>query len=201
MKKKVNIMIIGDGAVGKTSLLSFFDTRKFNKNHIRTVGLDHVKCNHATADGQCELEVKLWDTAGQERFRTMTYQFYKNADAIIIAFDLTSQATFSSTTNWLQSIFKHKSEDIPKVLCGNKVDLLDVSVQDQVCDQDAQKMADEHNMKYFKTSAFTGEQVKEMIETTIELVYEHKIKPILEQERKTGKVDNSVTLDAKTVAA
>jgi len=56
----------------------------------------------------------------------MTYQFYKNADAIIIAFDLTSQATFSSVTNWLQSIFKHKSEDIPKVLCGNKSDLVEV---------------------------------------------------------------------------
>ena len=134
MKKKVNIMIIGDGAVGKTSLLSFFDTRKFNKNHIRTVGLDHVKCNHKTKDGQADLDVKLWDTAGQERFKTMTYQFYKNADAIIIAFDLTSQDTFLSVTNWLQSIFKHKSEDIPKVLVGNKVDLLDVQVTGQVCD-------------------------------------------------------------------
>jgi GTPase SAR1 family protein len=57
-------MFIGDGAVGKTSLISQFDTRKFNKNHIRTVGLDSVKVNYTTLDGQCELEVKLWDTAG-----------------------------------------------------------------------------------------------------------------------------------------
>jgi GTPase SAR1 family protein len=57
-------MFIGDGAVGKTSLISQFDTRKFNKNHIRTVGLDSVKVNYKTLDGECELEVKLWDTAG-----------------------------------------------------------------------------------------------------------------------------------------
>lgn len=56
----------------------------------------------------------------------MTYSFYKNADAVIIAFDLTSQKSFDSVTTWLQSIFKHKSEDIPKVLCGNKLDLLAV---------------------------------------------------------------------------
>lgn len=181
-------MIIGDGAVGKTSLLNYFDTRKFNKNHIRTVGLDSVKTTHKTRDGQQELEVKLWDTAGQERFKHMTYQFYKNADAVIIAFDLTSQATFNSTTNWLQSIFKHKSEDIPKVLCGNKVDLLEVS-DDQVCDQDAQKISEENSMNYYKTSAFTGENVRKMIEDTIELVYEHKIKPQIELEKKSGKVE------------
>ncbi len=123
-KKKLNIMVIGDGAVGKTCLLQFLDTRKFNKNHIRTVGLDSIKYLYDTEDGECSLEVKLWDTAGQERFKTMTYQFYKNADAVIIVFDLTDIETFKNITNWLQSIFKHKSQDIPKVLCGNKQDLV-----------------------------------------------------------------------------
>lgn len=57
-------MIIGDGAVGKTSILNWYDTRKMNKNHIRTVGLDSVRTTHKTRDGKTELDVKLWDTAG-----------------------------------------------------------------------------------------------------------------------------------------
>ena len=70
----------------------------------------------------------------------MTYQFYKNADAIIIAFDLTNQGSFMNVTTWLQSIFKHKSEDIPKVLCGNKLDLHDVC-DDKVNDVEAERIS------------------------------------------------------------
>ena len=67
----MNIMMIGDGEVGKTSILKWFDKRKFNANHIRTVGLDFIKVNKII-DGN-EIEVKLWDTAGQERFKNMTF--------------------------------------------------------------------------------------------------------------------------------
>ena len=176
-------MFIGDGAVGKTSLISQFDTRKFNKNHIRTVGLDAVKVAYTQKDDNVELEVKLWDTAGQDRFKTMTYQFYKNADAVIIAFDLTVPETFAGVTNWLQSIFKHKSEEIPKVLCGNKSDLVAVA-DNAVNSEEAKKMAAEYKMKYFETSAFTGENVEAMIHSTIEEAYITKIKPIIEQEKK-----------------
>lgn len=62
--KKVNIMFIGDGAVGKTSLISQFDTRKFKKEHIRTVGMDSVKVSYTTEEDKYECEVKIWDTAG-----------------------------------------------------------------------------------------------------------------------------------------
>jgi Ras-related protein Rab-1A len=72
-KKKVSIIIIGDAAVGKTSILNWYDTRKFNKQHIRTVGLDSVRTEHKTRDGEAKLDVKLWDTAGQDRFKNMTY--------------------------------------------------------------------------------------------------------------------------------
>ena len=69
----MNVIIIGDGEVGKTSILNWYDNRKFNKNHIRTVGLDSVRKIYKTRDGAAELDVKLWDTAGQERFHNMTY--------------------------------------------------------------------------------------------------------------------------------
>ena len=70
---------------------------------------------------------KLWDTAGQERFRTLTYQFYKQADGIIVAFDLTNMASFSNVETWLKSIDKNCDELLPKVLVGNKVDNVDTN--------------------------------------------------------------------------
>lgn len=102
-----------------------------------------------------KLSCKLWDTAGQERFRTLTYSYYRNADGVILAFDLTSQESFNSCTTWLQSLYKHGAQHIPKMLVGNKVDLLEVS-DDRVNDIEAEKLANENNMTYTKTSAFTG---------------------------------------------
>ena len=68
----MNIMMIGDGAVGKTSILKWFDKRKFNQAHIKTAGLDQITYNHKI-DDTTEIQVKLWDTAGQEKFRNLTY--------------------------------------------------------------------------------------------------------------------------------
>ena len=62
--KRINIMFIGDGAVGKTSLISQFDTRKFKKEHIRSIGIDSIRVNYTTLEDKYECEVKLWDTAG-----------------------------------------------------------------------------------------------------------------------------------------
>jgi GTPase SAR1 family protein len=62
--KRINIMFIGDGAVGKTSLINQFDTRKFKKEHIRSIGIDSIRVNYTTQEDKYECEVKLWDTAG-----------------------------------------------------------------------------------------------------------------------------------------
>ena len=75
MKKKINIIVIGDGEVGKTSLLNNYSNKRFTNQHIKTVGVDFIKKN-LVLEGT-EVEVKLWDTAGQERFKTITYQFYR----------------------------------------------------------------------------------------------------------------------------
>ena len=128
------------------------------------------------------MEIKLWDTAGQERFKNLTYQFYKNADGIIIAFDLTNSESFQNTKQWLQSIYKHSQGSVVKTYCGNKSDLLEVT-QDYVQDEAANKIASEHQMQYFKTSAYKGENIEEMINYTIREVFEKKLKPKIEEEK------------------
>ncbi len=63
---KFNLIILGDGAVGKTSLLSMYKTGTMNMTHVKTIGIDHVTTNF-TVDGHT-FTVKIWDTAGQEKF-------------------------------------------------------------------------------------------------------------------------------------
>ena len=67
--------------------------------------------------------VKIWDTAGQERYRQLTNSFFRDADGVIVTFDLTSQDTFLSVSDWIQSVVKIKTASLPMVLVGNKVDL------------------------------------------------------------------------------
>ena len=73
---KMNIIIVGDGKVGKTSILKRFDKRQFQPAHIRTIGVDFIQAQYKSKD-DTEVAVKLWDTAGQDRFRNLTYQFYR----------------------------------------------------------------------------------------------------------------------------
>ena len=95
------------------------------------------------------MKVKIWDTAGQERFKTLTYSFYKKADGIIIAFDVTDYKTFENITNWVESIDQHANGEVPRVMVGNKIDLDDR----KVTAEQANTMAAKHNMKYYDVSA------------------------------------------------
>ena len=76
MSHRMAIIIVGDGKVGKTSILKRFDKRQFVSQHIRTTGVDFIQTSYKAEQGE-EVQVKIWDTAGQERFRHLTYSFYR----------------------------------------------------------------------------------------------------------------------------
>ena len=121
---KCNIIMIGDGAVGKTSLLKMYSEGVFNESHMATLGLDYIQKNYSSPDtstGQ-KMQVKIWDTAGQERFRTLTLSFYKQAQGVILCFDVTNANSFKNVRIWLESINTHADENIAKILVGNKID-------------------------------------------------------------------------------
>ena len=75
----MNLIILGDGSVGKTSMIKQYSEKKFTPSHMATLGLDYVSKNIMLEGYSKEMAVKIWDTAGQERFRTMTESFYKQA--------------------------------------------------------------------------------------------------------------------------
>ena len=70
------------------------------------------------------MSIKIWDTAGQERFRTLTTNFYRRADGIIVSFDVTDKKTFDAVSTWMKAISDHADASADVVLCGNKIDLV-----------------------------------------------------------------------------
>ena len=100
----MNIIILGDGAVGKTSLLKMYDEKEFPDAHMATLGLDFITKKWSNEGGKDPISVKIWDTAGQERFRTLTHSFYKQGNGIIVAFAVNDSGTFKSVSTWLASI-------------------------------------------------------------------------------------------------
>ena len=131
MLPKINLIVLGDACVGKTSLLRCLDKREFVPNHLKTIAVDYIQTEYHNEEDDRTVTVKIWDTAGQEKFRNITYQFYRQADGIIVCFDLTSEKTFKSINNWIQSIYKVKNPDTPIILVGNKVDLVGERVVSQ----------------------------------------------------------------------
>jgi Ras-related protein Rab-1A len=74
-----------------------------------------------------KVKVALWDTAGQERFRTLTRNFYRNSNGVILVFDVTDRHTFTGLKNWLAQIQDYAQPNISKVLVANKSDLVESS--------------------------------------------------------------------------
>ena len=121
---KVNLILLGDGSVGKTSMIKMYAEKKFQQSHMATLGLDFVNKTYKPQGSDKEMLVKIWDTAGQERFRTLTQSFYKQAQGIIITFDVTNDESFRNVHGWMESISKHGVANVAMILVGNKCDLV-----------------------------------------------------------------------------
>ena len=123
-------------------------------------GID-FKINTINLDGK-NVKVQIWDTAGQERFRTITQTYYRGAQGVILTFDTTNKESFENVRNWVRQVDVHAQPNVQKILLGNKCDLLE---QREVTKEQAEKVAEQYKMKYFETSAKTGQGIKDGFET------------------------------------
>ncbi len=154
-KVQKKILLLGDGAVGKTSLVHRFVEGVFNERYKATIGVDIFSKNITTPNG--EVELQLWDLSGQAHFSAVRSKFYNKADGALLVFDLTNKSTFANLDNWLPESKNGVGSEIPMFILGNKVDLSDlVAVQDG----DVESYASQHNWKWAKSSAKTGENVE-----------------------------------------
>ena len=167
---KCQLLIIGDSTVGKTSILSRFANGTFNSNYLATVGLDNFTKDETIDDKN--VHIKIWDTAGQERYKALTKGFFRNAEGIMIVYDVTNQESFENLKNWIQSIKENMGNDflerIPIVIIGNKID----SDEREVKTEDGQSFCKQQNYPYFETSAKTGENIDSTIRFLVKKVIE-----------------------------
>ena len=156
------VLLLGDSDVGKSSLILRYTDDTFNSKLINSIGVD-FKMKKKEIDGKI-VKVQIWDTAGHERFRSITYSYYRGANAIIIVFDLSDKKSFISITEWLKQIEKHANTNVFKFLVGNKSDLVEERKVDY---EEAKQYADEHELPYIETSAKEGVNITELFDSSI----------------------------------
>lgn len=150
------VLLCGDSGVGKTCLISQFTDQQIRKSHITTIGID-FKLKTLLIDGN-RVRLQIWDTAGQERFETLTAQYYRRAQGIMLVYDITHEQSFANVSKWLRNIEENAVEDVKLVLVGNKVDLED---QRQVTLRRGEKLARQHKVEFFETSAWKNISIAE----------------------------------------
>ncbi|MHA1642714.1 MAG: Rab family GTPase [Promethearchaeota archaeon] len=162
------ICVIGNGGVGKTSLIRKYTKGSFQKEYIKTLGAQFSKYDEKIEGGTVRLF--FWDIAGQEQFSFMRPTFYKGSKAAIIVFSHGpgEEKSFDAVPEWHDDIKKYCG-DIPIILFGNKIDLV---IKEKIDDETVQKLAEERNfLGYYKTSAKTGVGVYEAFQAIIKNLY------------------------------
>jgi len=187
--QKCQLLIIGDSTVGKTSILSRFANGIFNSNYLATVGLDSFTKDEIIDDKT--VRIKIWDTAGQERYKSLTKGFFRNAEGVMLVYDVTNSETYENLKFWLQSIKNNTSPDmgeIPIILIGNKIDCEDREVKVE----EAENFWKEQGYPYFETSAKTGENIDNTIKYLVKKVINIK-------EGKKDDENENIKIDKKDI--
>ncbi|SCV68770.1 BQ2448_891 [Microbotryum intermedium] len=119
---QVKLCLLGESAVGKSSVVLRFCSNSFEANKEPTIGA-------AFLTQRCRLEDKvikfeIWDTAGQERFRSLSPMYYRNAQAAVVVYDVTKAASLEQAKTWVKELQRQANPNIVIALAGNKVDLV-----------------------------------------------------------------------------
>lgn len=157
------VLVIGDVATGKTSVIKRYARNQFSDNYQTTVGVDFM-LRTEKVDGS-SITIQLWDIAGQDRFTGLHRIFYTHAVAAIIVFDLFNRSSFENTIKWKQDIdakvFLPSGAKIPVLLLGNKLDLEQEGKEPAVSDREIEAFAKENGFyHWFKCSAKSGANIK-----------------------------------------
>lgn len=154
------LLLIGDSGVGKSCLLLRFADDTYTESYISTIGVD-FKIRTIELDGKT-IKLQIWDTAGQERFRTITSSYYRGAHGIIVVYDVTDQESFTNVKQWLSEIDRYASENVNKLLVGNKCDLVSKKVVDR---NTAEEFANSLNISFIEASAKADTNVEQAFMT------------------------------------
>ncbi len=149
----LKVCVVGEGAVGKTSLIIRYTEGHFRESYLMTVGTSFAVKELDFGDTLVRLQ--LWDLAGQPHFSSVRPVFYRGAAGAILVFDVTRRETFDRIPTWYEEV-SQVTGALTSVLLANKVDLID---QRQVSTEEGMAYAQQQGWTYFETSAKDGRGV------------------------------------------
>ena len=177
---KHKIVLLGDIAVGKTSIFQRFIEKDMSKDHNPTIGCCYNFINIEEKDYTKRIE--LWDTAGQERFHSLAALYYKNAQAALVVYDVTSKNSLSQAQRWIDELNEKANPNILIILAGNKIDLYDDRV---ISEEQGKQFAEEYGLLFKEVSALKNTNIKELFN---EIVEKLPTKEMLDKINTTGDV-------------
>ncbi|KAH9091272.1 hypothetical protein LEN26_018804 [Aphanomyces euteiches] len=162
------ILVVGDSGVGKTCLLLRFADDIYGNHNVSTIGVD-FKIGTINLDGD-KIKLHVCDTAGQERFRGITNSYYRGAHGIMIVFDVTDMDSFTNVKQWLDEIDIHATDNVVKLLVGNKSDL---TAKREVSTDAAADFAKTRGLDFVETSAKSASNVETAFKTIASRIKAH----------------------------
>jgi len=152
----LKVILLGDSGVGKSSIMNQYVHEKFTSDYKATIGADFLT-KHMLIDDKA-VTLQIWDTAGQERFQSLGVAFYRGADCCALVFDVNSEKTFESTSNWKDEFLLKAAVDdaksFPFAIVGNKID---IENKREVSKKRVLKWCEDNgSIQYFETSAKEG---------------------------------------------
>jgi small GTP-binding protein len=162
------ILLLGDSSVGKTCFLMRYTDNTYQEIHMSTIGIDNKFKDVELEDGK-KVKIQIWDTAGQDRFRSITRNYYKGANGIVLIFDVTNKKSYENVKNWVKQIKEEVSSRVTIILVANKIDDVNHRI---VTKEEGEKIANECGLMFFECSAKTGENIEhafnELVKKTVE---------------------------------
>eukprot|EP00051_Salpingoeca_urceolata_P026916 m.479265 g.479265 ORF g.479265 m.479265 type:complete len:198 (+) comp21386_c0_seq1:524-1117(+) len=151
------VVLLGEGCVGKTSLVLRYCQNQFNDKHVSTLQASFLK-KRINIGGR-RVDLAIWDTAGQERFHALGPIYYRESNGAVLVYDITDEDSFQKVKSWVKELKKMLGSDICLAICGNKIDLEKHRTVDQAT---AEAYAESVGAVHFNTSAKLNKGIEEM---------------------------------------
>ena len=166
------ICIVGDGAVGKTTILHQYVDGKFVEDTMMTIGTNFFIKGIRLEEYNTFVRLQIWDLGGQEHFAAVRPSFYSGARGIIYTFDLTRKITFNNLLDWYDEVSNSLKQEVPSILLGNKSDLMEDDSIFYVNQEEISEMKELLNFSYyFETSAKENTGIHKAFSTLAKILY------------------------------
>lgn len=191
---RFKVILLGDIAVGKTSILSRFVDDKYTSEYRCNVGVE-FRVKSLFLDEKTGADLQIWDTCGEERFRTITRQYYRDSNGVILIFDLTNRNSFEKLNSWMEDINNFGPKEIKILIVGNKSDLVDDRI---VTFNEINIFISKLNVNYIEVSAKTGNNIGLLFENLTRMMVKKEMEN--DKKKKKKKIDRSHVQTDRSIA-